>query len=159
MTWQEVVENPTLQNLPYKIETNEQGQLIMTPGKVKHGGFQSQISAWLIRHIDGGATITECAIQTSAGTKVADVAWFSDKRWPVVQDDYDASIAPEICVEVLSNSNMQAEMRTKRALYFEREAEEVWICGGEGRIEFFNVQGKMLTSHLVPEFPHQISPR
>ncbi len=160
MTWQEIVENPTLQDLPYKIETNEQGQLIMTPTKIRHGSFQSKIGILLDRQLESqGVVVTECAIQTSAGTKVADVAWFSNERWLIVQDDYDASVAPEICVEVLSDSNTRGEMETKRKLYFEREAREVWICDKNGQMTFFDVGDEISSSRLAPEFPHQILPR
>jgi hypothetical protein len=31
MQWAEVVEDPNLKDLPYKIELNEYGQIIMTP--------------------------------------------------------------------------------------------------------------------------------
>ena len=45
--------------------------------------------------------------------------------------------APEICVEVLSPTNSLAEMNEKRALYFEAGAHEVWICGLDGKMEFY----------------------
>ena len=31
MEWREIVEHPSLKDLPFKIETNERGQIIMTP--------------------------------------------------------------------------------------------------------------------------------
>ena len=36
MDWREVIENPSLRNLPFKIETNEWGQIVMTPATVRH---------------------------------------------------------------------------------------------------------------------------
>ncbi len=160
MTWQEVVENPLLQDLPYKIETNKQGQIIMTPRRLRRGSFQSRIAVLVGRFLEGeGEIVTACAIQTSEGTKVADVAWFSNERWEIVQDDFDASIAPEICVKVLSDSNTRAEMRTKRALYFAKDAEEVWVCDGAGQLQFFDASGAISSSQLAPEFPDQISSR
>jgi len=36
MQWQEVCEHPSLQNLPFKIELNERGQVLMSPVKVYH---------------------------------------------------------------------------------------------------------------------------
>ncbi len=36
MNWQEVCENPNLQNIPFKIELNEYGQVVMSPMKVIH---------------------------------------------------------------------------------------------------------------------------
>ena len=34
MQWHEVCEHPSLQNLPFKIELNERGQILMSPVKV-----------------------------------------------------------------------------------------------------------------------------
>ena len=66
---------------------------------------------------DGRASV-ELAIRTTDGTKVADAIWCSAERWAQIEDAYDAPVAPEICVEVLSPTNTEAEMETKRALYF-----------------------------------------
>src|SRR4051812_2035295 len=95
MNWQQVVEDPNLQDLPYKIELNEWGQIVMTPTRLLHGKYQFKIGALLAELVQkAGEIVTECAIQTTQGTKVADVAWFSTERWEQVKDDYDASIAP-----------------------------------------------------------------
>jgi hypothetical protein len=45
ITWQEICNNSSLQNLPFKIESNQQGQLLMTPVKVYHSLFQGKIIA------------------------------------------------------------------------------------------------------------------
>ena len=42
MNWQEVCANPALQNLPYKMELNQQGQIIMSPASVLHVIFPQQ---------------------------------------------------------------------------------------------------------------------
>ncbi len=34
MNWAEVVAHPSLQDLPFKIETNENGQIVMTSQKI-----------------------------------------------------------------------------------------------------------------------------
>ena len=47
------------------------------------------------------------------------------------------TIAPEICVEVVSPGNTRQEMEDKRALYFEAGAEEVWLCDVKGTLHFF----------------------
>jgi Uma2 family endonuclease len=72
-----------------------------------------------------GKVLVECAIKTSRGTKVAGVALASNKRFMRIKSETDASVAPEVCVEVLSRSNTDKEMREKRKLYFERGAHEV----------------------------------
>ncbi len=158
MNWQQVVNDPNLQNLPYKIELNEWGQIVMTPTKAKHGAYQFKIGSLLDDLTrETGLIGTECAIQTTQGTKVADVAWFSAGRWEQVKDDYDVSIAPEICVEVRSPGNSLEEMKNKRKLYFEVGATEVWICDAKGKVKFYDPAGEIGTSVLVPTFPKVVS--
>jgi Uma2 family endonuclease len=65
------------------------------------------------------------------------------------------TLAPEICVEVLSSSNTAEEIREKRELYFESSTEEVWVVDKEGRVWFFG-QEEMEASELVPEFPKEL---
>ena len=36
MNWQEVCDDPSLQDLPYKIELNQYGEVIMNAVRVKH---------------------------------------------------------------------------------------------------------------------------
>jgi len=78
MNWQEVCNHPDLQNLPFKIELNETGKILMSPTKVYHSVFQGEIAALLRINRSDGKILTECAINTHKGTKVADVAWASN---------------------------------------------------------------------------------
>lgn len=118
MNWQEVIEHPSLQDLPFKIELNERGQIVMTPVKVRHSAFQGKIGQLLSIFLSGGMILPECAIATRKGTKVADVAWVSDELFQQIQFETEASIAPEICVEVTSASNTDAEMTEKKRTLF-----------------------------------------
>ena len=157
MQWKDVVADPNLQGLPFKIETNEWGQIVMTPARLQHGNYQSKIDGLLqIKMSEPGETITECPIQTRMGTKVADVAWFSFERWEQVKGGFDSPIAPEICVEVLSPSNSSGEIDQKMQLYFERGADEVWICDADGVMTFYLQNGAIARSILVPDFPANI---
>lgn len=87
---------------------------------------------------------------------MADGAWFSSGRWEQVKDEFDASVAPEICVEILSPRNSNEEIELKKRLYFEAGAEEVWICDAKGSVHFFNPETAMAASALVPGFPNHI---
>ncbi|MGB5687125.1 MAG: hypothetical protein WBM35_15055 [Candidatus Electrothrix sp.] len=82
MEWAEVISNPFLQNLPFKIELNRFGKILMTPASNQHGRIQGRMAANLINKLPNGEVITECSIQTSEGVKVADVVWASDGFHP-----------------------------------------------------------------------------
>lgn len=76
--------------------------------------------------------------------------------WAKIKNEADASIAPEICVEVISSSNTQKEMIEKRQLYFAAGAKEVWMCNENGELSFFNAEQPLPRSLLVPEFPEKV---
>ena len=156
MNWQEVCDHPSLKDLPFKIELDESGKIIMSPVKLYHSFFQGEIGFLLRTLLKDGKTLPECAIKTRKGTKVADVAWVSNSTWDKIKNEADASIAPEICVEVISTSNSKKEMLEKRRLYFEAGAKEVWLCNEQGEMQFFNVQQKLPRSLLVPDFPEKV---
>lgn len=156
MDWQDVCEHPDLQDLPFKIELDQRGHIVMSPVKVYHSLFQGEIEYFLRCLLQAGKTLPECAVSTRKGTKVADVAWASDQRIQQIKDEIECSIAPEICVEVLSSGNTDEEIREKRQLYFEHGAVEVWACAENGTMRFYDAQGQLQRSVLVPDFPHKI---
>lgn len=156
LSWEEICRDPRFRDLPYKIETNARGQVVMSPTHQYHGALQFKIGRLLDTKLSVGVIVTESAIATSDGKKVADVAWYSEKRWSQVRDELDASIAPEIAVEVHSPGNTEEEMAHKRTLYFEAGAEEVWMCSQDGDVTFYDADGKKEASSRVPSFPDQI---
>ena len=155
--WKDVCEDPNLQDLPYKIETNARGQIVMSPTYAWHGKYAYRIARLLEDHLPEGESSVEMAIRTTHGTKVADAIWCSGERWTQIKDAYDAPVAPEICVEVLSATNTESEMEAKRVLYFEAGAREVWLCNEEGTLSFYDADGLLESSHRVPSFPSTIS--
>ena len=156
MRWQDVCEDPRLNDLPYKIELNEYGKIVMSPQKVYHSIFQGKIQNLLRQFQKIGEVFPECAIYTDKGTKVADVVWVSEERYKIIKREIECSISPEICVEIFSDSNTQKEMEEKKALYFAHGAEEFWLCNENGEITFFDKNAQLNASSLVPNFPNKI---
>ncbi len=153
MDWQEVCEHSSLKDLPFKIELDEYGRIIMSPANLFHSALQIRIAIILEKQLNNGIALSECAIKTSKGTKVADIAWVSNGIWEKIKEKTEAPIAPEICVEIIFASNTQKEMSEKSQLYFAAGAKEVWLCDEKGRLSFFNSQHPLVYSELVPEFP------
>ena len=156
MNWQEVCANPHLRNLPFKIELNEYGQVVMSPVKVYHSAFQGEIEYLLRLLLPHGRTLPECAIATCKGTKAADVAWISPERFQIVREEDECSIAPEICVEVISSSNSKREISEKIALYFNQGTLECWTCDEGGNMQFYALGGPLEKSALAPDFPVRV---
>lgn len=48
MEWQQVIENPFLQDLPFKIELNKWGKILMSPASNNHGNIQYEVAKSLI---------------------------------------------------------------------------------------------------------------
>lgn len=157
MDWQEVCDDPHLQNLPFKIELNHQGAIVMSPAKSKHSVLQWRIQRCIYDLLGkNGEVIPECPIRTSDNVKVADVAWISTERFHHIKDEIAYSVAPEVCVEVVSASNSAEEMDNKKALYFEAGAKEVWFCREDGALSFHGPDGMLERSVVVPGMPHQV---
>ncbi len=156
LIWQDVLDDPSLQDLPYKIELNERGEIVMSPATNLHGLYQSEINILLRGFMPEGRCITECSVQTRKGVKVADVAWLS--REFIAQHGFDTPYdhAPEVCVEIISPSNSKTSIREKIKLYLERGAFEVWTCDLEGNVRFYGGDGTLERSEVVTGFPFRV---
>jgi Uma2 family endonuclease len=149
MEWVDVINNPLLKDLPFKIELNKWGQLLMTPASNNHGLRQSDLVIRIHNKKQSGRIITECSIQTAEGVKVADVAWLSDEFIEEHGFKTPYNVAPEICVEVISPSNSKPQMRQKIDLYLNQGAKEVWLCNQKGEISYFSKDGEMRMSKEI----------
>lgn len=158
-TWDDILADRSLRDLPCKIETIRYHQIILSPASYWHSDYQLEISALLRQRQPVGRASVACAIQTAEGVRVADAAWISKARRAPHRRAVALPIAPEICVEILSPSNCRQEMLQKMTLYYGKGAEEVWLCDEEGRLEFFtaaSAPGAVPMSLLCPDFPKQI---
>ena len=124
MQWNEVINNPLLQNLPFKIELNKFGKLLMSPASNQHGRSQMRIGYQLFNHLPNGEVIAECSITTPDGVKV------------------------------VSPSNSKIEIEEKVALYLGQGAVEVWVVYDNGKILTFDHSGEIKSSVLAPDAQH-----
>jgi len=160
--WAELLADPQLAKFEGRIETDRHGHTIISPPAApSHGSFQSEIAYLLRTLIRGGRVLTECPISTADGVKAADVAWASPDCMLELGNRVCFPRAPEVCVEVLSPSNTDAEMDEKMKLYFDAGAKEVWVCSQSGAMNFFGGPAVNLLpgSQLCPEFPKTIKLR
>lgn len=163
MNWSELCQDKQLADLPYKIELDKHGKIIMSPATKRHSKLQGAILKLLNQFLPQGDTLPECAVDTVQGTRVADVAWISEARWSSMDpDEASCSVAPEICVEILSPANTLEEMVGKPGkpgkgeLYFSAGALEFWVCDQSGSLSFYTPAGQLPKSNLCPGFPSKV---
>lgn len=156
MGWTEICEDPRLRDLPYKIQTDKWGNIVMTPATNEHGIYQAKIVTLISKIVEEGTLISECSIQTSEGVKVADVAWASAEFMQKNKGKNPFSEAPEVCIEILSPSNTELEMNEKKELYFARGAKEFWVCDQEGNMTFYKNTDHLKNSEIAALFPDKI---
>jgi len=154
--WQDIVHDPTLHNLSHKVETNARGQILLSPHTNRHSKQQKSIQTLLDTHTAGGESYPEYAIATPQGVKTPDVVWTSAERERAMDQTGDpTTLAPEICVEIMSETNTQAELQEKRRLYLDAGAREVWIVSEDGRIRFFGEEERE-QSKIAPDCPNHV---
>lgn len=128
----------------------------MSPASNNHAKRQGRIIALLGRLKTEGEVLSESAIDTDSGVKVADAVWASNAFFAAHEDMTPFPICPELCVEVISPSNSPREMAAKRGLYFAQGAKEVWLSHQDGTILFYNTEGELTQSQLFPDFPKSV---
>src|SRR5437016_13398474 len=135
--WAELLADRELAKVEGRIETDRHGHIILSPIPApSHGSFQSEIGHLLRSLMDAGRVLTECPISTADGVKAADVAWASPERMKELGEGVCLTQAPEICIEVISPGNTEAEIEEQRARYFDAGPREDWICAGDGSMSF-----------------------
>lgn len=148
MQWSDVINDPSLRNLPYKIELDARGRIVMSPASNRHAIQQGKLVGLLARRLTDGEIATECSIGTHEGVKVADVAWLSPEFLQRHGETTPYPQAPELCVEILSPSNSPGEIQDKIRLYLGYGAREVWTVADDGRITMFGSEGERQSSAL-----------
>ena len=157
--WDELLADPELTRFDGRVETDHHGNIIVSllPAP-SHGSLQSEVGHLLRTLLAQGRVLTECPISTADGVKATDVAWASPDRMRHLGNRKCFVLAPEICVEVLSPRNTEAEMKEKMALYFHAGAQEVWLCAASGEMRFMarDTSRPMKLSRLCPSFPKRV---
>ena len=146
--WDELCRDPALEDLPYKIELNAWGKVEMSPPSVHHAWLQAAVAGHLMQQMRHGVTLTECPILTSIGVRVPDVVWASADFMRQHLGPSPFPRAPEICVEVISHSNVDAEIAEKTAAYLAAGAQEVWLVAENGTVRFIDSSGEKAASRF-----------
>jgi Uma2 family endonuclease len=146
LRWAEVMRDPSLRDLPYKIELNARGKIEMSPASNRHALLQAHVAAEFSRQLPAGRPLTECSVLTEIGVRVPDIAWASSEFLRQHGNSTPFPAAPEICVEITSPSNSAGEIHEKIHADLSAGAQEVWIFGEDGNIEYHDRDGRKRSS-------------
>jgi Uma2 family endonuclease len=144
--WADIIEDPTLRDLPYKVELNAWGKIEMSPASNRHGRLQARTASELSRQMPEGEAITEASVLTDIGVRVPDVVWASASFLKEHGEETPFSRAPEICIEIVSPSNSDAETREKVRAYLAAGATEVWVIPEDAQARYFDRSGEVRAS-------------
>ena len=147
--WDEICRDPSLQDLPYKIELNAWAKIEMSPASNRHGRLQAALAAEFTRQLPDGMTLTECSILTSIGIRVPDVVCAFARFMTAYGEITHYTRAPDLCVEITSPSNVEAEIEEKTRAYLKAGAEEVWLVSENGAVRFIGGDGERTKSSFA----------
>ena len=147
--WTELINDPSLHDLPYKIELSADGKIEMSPASNWHGTVQARVAWALKTAMPAGEAITECSVLTQIGVRVPDVAWASREFLESQQDSPPFTGAPELCVEIVCPSNTAREIEGKVRAYLAAGAREVWVVNEDSTLRYFGPEGVRAKSEFA----------
>jgi len=147
--WNQIIKDPFFRNLPFKVELNKFGQILMSPASNWHGVAQGELTQVIMNKKKKGRVINECSLMTRDGVRVADVAWASDEFIKKHGFTTPYPVAPEICVEIYSPSNTKEEIEGKVALYLLAGAHEVWVVKQGSPVQILSHNNVQLTESKI----------
>jgi Uma2 family endonuclease len=138
--WRELCADPTSPDL---FELNEYGELILSPSPTnKHELVAFKVATALEQQLGPQASTAISVSTATRGIRRPDACWMPAERWRTAQYADPLPFAPDICVEVLSKKNTQAEISMKTSAYLDSGAKEVIIVGTGGEVQYFGPEGK-----------------
>jgi Uma2 family endonuclease len=157
--WEAAITDPFYASVDGRFESNSFGKIIVSPPPPYGHAKCGFLIAELLKRLLGGEAATECPVLTIDGVRSADAVWMTSERDAKAHGQAALSPAPQICVEVISPANSEAEMEHKRSLYFDAGAEESWTCDEAGMMRFYfkaEPNKEKIQSKLCPDFPPQM---
>jgi len=153
-TWERLCTNPGFSRPGFTCDVLPDGRVILSPTFNYHGWFQARLSVLLTQLAPSGQPFVELAVLTADGLFEVDVAW--TQAVAGLRKQKYASPAPEICIEVESEGNTDAEFTRKQTALFNAGCKEFWRVSKSGQVKFFVPEGAVSSSRIVPAFPSAI---
>jgi Uma2 family endonuclease len=131
----------------YRYELDELGESILN--RVPSARRQivlTDIYCHLTEQIGHLAAMSVAVTTSSFGIRVPDVVWMPCDKWESFDRDNPAPFVPDLCVEVLLDSERIEDIDRRIAAYLEGGAREVIVVGSRGQVDYLGASGRHKTS-------------
>jgi Uma2 family endonuclease len=92
------------------------------------------------------AAMSVAVTTASFGIRVPDVVWMPCDKWESFDRDDPAPFVPDLCVEVLLDSDRTHDIDRRVMAYLEGGAREVIVIGQRGQVDYWGVTGRRKAS-------------
>ena len=142
---------------PFYYELHHGEIVRVTRPKMKHARIQRRLRILLEVHV-GEQGIVEIEVAFRAlpeyELRVADVAYVARDRWEAVDPEDNLHGAPELVIEILSDSNTVSEINTKEELCLQNGSREFWVVDSNLQlVKVSTPDGITTTYHAGQEIP------
>ncbi|WP_236721061.1 Uma2 family endonuclease [Paraburkholderia phytofirmans] len=146
MMWQRLTVKPdVVQWYPY--ELNECGEIVANAcPSARRQIVLTDVYVQLNERLGHLAAMSVAVTTLCFGIMVPDVVWMLPEKWEDFDRDDPVPFVPDLCVEVLLDSERQQNIAHRVHAYLEGGAREVIVVGPDGKVEFWGAEGLRQTS-------------
>jgi Uma2 family endonuclease len=131
----------------YPYELDELGEALPnSPPSARRQIVLTDVYCHLTEHIGHLAAMSVAVTTPSFGIRVPDVIWMSCDKWEGFDRDDPVPFVPDLCVEVLLDSDRAHDIDRRVKSYLEGGAREVIVVGQYGQVEYWGPRGRRQAS-------------
>src|SRR5258705_12669143 len=134
----------------HRYELDELGEAILNLSpSARRQIVLTDVYCHLTEQIGHLAAMSVAVTTPSFGIRVPDVVWMPCDRWEGFDRDDPVPFVPDLCVEVLLDSDRMRDIDRRVTAYLEGGAREVIVVGQRGQVEYWGASGQRKGSMFV----------
>lgn len=138
----------------YRYELDELGDAILNRSpSARRQIVLTDVYCHLTEQIGHLAAMSLAVITSSFGIRVPDVVWMPCDKWESFDRDDPSPFVPDLCVEVLLDSDRMHDIDRRVAAYLEGGACEVIVVGQHGQVQYWGATGQRKASMFDVTMP------
>lgn len=131
----------------HRYELDELGEAIMNRSpSARRQIVLTDVYCHLTEQIGHLAAMTVAVTTPSFGIRIPDVVWMPCDKWESFDRDDPAPFVPDLCVEVLLDSDRAHDIDRRVMAYLEGGAREVIVIGPRGQVDYWGATGRRKAS-------------